>query len=187
MTKVFDILLDPYHGSQMLRVQLQIGLQKSSKDCKNSFPKILEKNRKKKIHRVGKWYVKPESFICSRNLESRYLEILSLKCCCPDLNLQVSLKWTQALCTTLLALLSKVYKNHLLVLPLMISLEETLLYKSILKLWSLQKRQFFVDEINRGNLVKPSVLVYVMYTFGWYTYLQIMKKYFPQLTRNWKY
>ena len=48
MTKVFDIPLDPYHGSQMLLVQLQIGLQKSSKDYKNSFPKISEKNRKKR-------------------------------------------------------------------------------------------------------------------------------------------
>ena len=35
--KIFDILLDPYHGQQMLRAQLQIRLQKTSKDHRNKF------------------------------------------------------------------------------------------------------------------------------------------------------
>ena len=47
MTKVFDILLDPYHGSQMLRTQLQIRLQTPSKDYKKKFPKILGRMEKK--------------------------------------------------------------------------------------------------------------------------------------------
>ena len=38
--KVFDILLEPYHGSKMQRTQLQNRLQEPSKDCKNKFPKI---------------------------------------------------------------------------------------------------------------------------------------------------
>ena len=40
MAKVFDILLEPYNGSQMLRTQLQNRLQEPSKDYKNKFPKI---------------------------------------------------------------------------------------------------------------------------------------------------
>ena len=41
----------------------------------------------------------------------------------------------------------------------------------------LENRQFFVDEINKGGLVKPSVLVYAMGALTWDTYLQIMKNY----------
>ena len=40
MTKVFDRLLDHYHGLQMLHTQLQIRLQEQSKEYKNNFPKI---------------------------------------------------------------------------------------------------------------------------------------------------
>ena len=46
MTKVFDILLDPYNGLQMPRSQLQIRLQESSIDYKNKFPKISERMEK---------------------------------------------------------------------------------------------------------------------------------------------
>ena len=71
MTKVFDILLDPYHGSQMLRVQLQIGLQKSSRDYKNSFPKISEKNRKKRSTELenGMWNQNPSYVVKIWNLD----------------------------------------------------------------------------------------------------------------------
>ena len=46
MTKVFDILLDPCHGLQMPRSQLQIRLQEPSIDYKNKFPKISERMEK---------------------------------------------------------------------------------------------------------------------------------------------
>ena len=35
--------------------------------------------------------------------------------------------------------------------------------------------QFFVDEISRGGLVKPSDLVYAICALAWDTYLQIME------------
>ena len=40
--------------------------------------------------------------------------------------------------------------------------------------------QFFVDEINRGYLVKPRYLVYAMRALDWATYLQIMENYETQ-------
>ena len=43
MTKVFDILLNPNHGWQMLRIQLQINLPELSKGYKNKFSQILER------------------------------------------------------------------------------------------------------------------------------------------------
>ena len=47
ITKVFDILLDSYHGPQMLRTQQQIMLHEQSKGYKNKFSQILERMRKK--------------------------------------------------------------------------------------------------------------------------------------------
>ena len=40
---IFDILVDPYHGPQILRTQLQIKLPDPSKGCKNTFPQISER------------------------------------------------------------------------------------------------------------------------------------------------
>ena len=40
-----------------------------------------------------------------------------------------------------------------------------------------ENRQYFGDEINRGGLVMPRVLVYTMCAFAWDTNLQIMKNY----------
>ena len=46
MTKVFDILLDPYDEPQMMHTQLQIRLPEPSKGYKNNFPQISETIRK---------------------------------------------------------------------------------------------------------------------------------------------
>ena len=45
MTKVFDTLLDPYHGPQMLRTQLQIRLPEPHKGYKSNFPQEWENRR----------------------------------------------------------------------------------------------------------------------------------------------
>ena len=40
MAKVFDTMLESYHGLQMLSTQLQIRLQEPSKGYKNNFPQL---------------------------------------------------------------------------------------------------------------------------------------------------
>ena len=159
----------PIMGRKCCVPNCKSGCKRQVKITKKSFQKFWEEWRKK-IHRVGKWYMKPESFMYSKHFWCRYLELLSLKFCCPGLNMHILLNWTPILCTKLLVLLSKMYKKQLLVLPVMIFLEKTLPNKSILKVWSKKIVGFFVNEINRGGLVKPSVLVYAMCTFAWDTY-----------------
>ena len=162
---------------------------KSQVKIKKNASKHLGKNREKRSTKLenGIWNQNPLCAVNISNVDIWNLELLSLKFCCSGLNMHILVNWTLILCTTLLVLISKMYKKQLLVLSVMIFLEKTLPYKSILKVWSKKIVGFFVDEINRGGLVKPSVLVYAMCTFAWDTYSQIMRKCLPQWKSNWKH
>ena len=62
------------------------GCKSQVKIAKINFQKFGEE-WENKIHRVGKWSLKTEFFLCSKRFEYRYLEILSLKCCRPGMHI----------------------------------------------------------------------------------------------------
>lgn len=137
---------------------------------KKSFQKC-RKEWKNNIHRVVKWSMKTESFICSKHFKYRYLEILSMKCCCHGLAIHIWLKWMQILRTMLLVLLIKSsYLCWLWWYPW-----RKLCFIIHIESVTPENPQFFADKINRWGFVKPSAIVYTMCVAAWDTYLQIIK------------